>query len=99
MKASWELVHLPTILSRYKVRDIYNADEFGIFYQQLPTKTFDLKSEGCIGEKFSKVCLMGLAAGNGTGEKLPMLVIGKAGKRQCFKDVKSLPCQYRFQKN
>ena len=27
---------LPTILSRYKLKDIYNADEFELFYQGLP---------------------------------------------------------------
>ena len=43
MTASWAQTHLPTILSRYDLRDIYNADEFGLFYQQLPTKSFHLK--------------------------------------------------------
>ena len=32
-----------TILSRYELKEIYNADEFGLFYQQLPTKTLSLK--------------------------------------------------------
>ena len=80
------------------MRDIYNADEFGLFYQQLPTKSFHLKSERCARGKFSKVCLTDLAAGNGVGEKLPMLVIGKAEKPRCFEGVKSLPCQYKSQK-
>ena len=62
----------------------------GLFYQQLPTKTFNLKGERCAREKFSKVRLTGLAAGNGVSEKLPMLVIGKAKKPQCFKGVKNL---------
>ena len=78
MTASWAQTHLPTILSRYDLRDIYNADEFGLFYQQLPTKSFHLKGERCAGGKFSKVRLTGLAAGNAAGEKLPMFVIGKA---------------------
>ena len=92
MTASWVLTHLPTILSRYDLRDIYNADEFGLFYQQLPTKSFHLKGERCAGGKFSKVRLTGLAAGNAAGEKLPMFVIGKAEKPRCFKSVTSLPC-------
>ena len=77
MIASWEQNHLPTILSRYELRDIYNADEFGLFYQQLPTKSFHLKGERCVGGKFSKARLIGLAAGNGVAGKLPMLAIGK----------------------
>ena len=47
MAASWEQTHLPTILSRYELRDIYNADEFGLFYQQVLTKTSHLKGERC----------------------------------------------------
>ena len=86
MTASWEQTHLPTIPSRCELKDIYNADEFGLFYQQLPTKTFHLKGERCAGGKFSKVCLTGLAAGNDVGEKLPILVIGKAEKQRCFSE-------------
>ena len=97
MTASWEQTHLPTILSRYELKDIFNADEFGLFYQQLPTSTLHLKGERCAGGKFSKVRLTGLAAGNAIGEKLPMLVIGKSKSPRCFKGVKSLPCQYKAQ--
>ena len=95
MTASWAQTHLPTIMSRY---DIYNADEFGLFYQQLPTKSFHLKGERCDGGKFSEVRLTGLATGNAAGEKLPMFVIGKAEKPRCFKGVTSLPCQYKPQR-
>ena len=98
MTASWEQTHLPTILSRYELKDIYNADEFGLFYQQLPTSTFHLKGQRCAGGKFSKIRLTGLAAGNAIGEKLPMLVIGKSKIPRCFKGVKSFPCQYKAQK-
>ena len=33
MTASWNERLLPTILSKYKLEDIYNADEFGLFRQ------------------------------------------------------------------
>ena len=36
MTSSWLETHLPTLLSRYKLHDIYNADEFGLFYAALP---------------------------------------------------------------
>ena len=32
MTASWKETSLPTILSRFQLKDIYNADEFGLFY-------------------------------------------------------------------
>ena len=79
------------------MKDIFNADEFGLFYQALPSKSMHFKNERCSGGKFSKVRLTGLAAANATGEKLPMLVIGKSAKPGCFKNVKSLPCRYRSQ--
>ena len=51
MTSSWLETYLPTILSRYDLKDIYNADEFGLFYQALPTKTVELKGEKCTGGK------------------------------------------------
>ncbi|XP_057297585.1 tigger transposable element-derived protein 4-like [Hydractinia symbiolongicarpus] len=98
MTASWEETHLPTILSRYDLQDIFNADEFGLFYQMLPTNTYHAKGERCAGGKFSKVRLTGLAAGNALGEKLPMFVIRNSVTPRCFKGVRSLPCQYKAQK-
>ncbi|XP_057299236.1 tigger transposable element-derived protein 4-like [Hydractinia symbiolongicarpus] len=49
MTASWEETHLPTILSRYDLQDIFNADEFGLFYRMLPTNTYHAKGERCAG--------------------------------------------------
>ena len=93
MTASWNEILLPTILSKYKHEDIYNADEFGLFYQSLPEKTLHFKSEKCIGGKLSNVRLTGLAAGNAVGEKLPMFVIGKSAKPRCCSGVKNLLCR------
>ena len=78
MTAPWTETTLPTILSRYPLENILNADEFGLFYQCLPNKTLHLKGEKCSGRKHSKIRLTGLAAGNAYGERLPMFVIGKA---------------------
>ena len=98
MTASWFETRLPTILSNYELTDIYNADEFGLFFQALPSKSLHLKDEKCIGGKFSKVRLTGLAAANANGEKLPMFIIGKSKSPRCFKNLKQLPCRYRGQK-
>lgn len=97
MTAHWKETHLPTILSRYKLQDIFNADEFGLFFQALPNKTLELKGEKCTGGKHSKVRLTGMSAASAAGEKLPLLVIGKAKNPRCFKNVKSLPCMYKAQ--
>ena len=98
MTASWFETRLPTILSNYKLPDIYKADEFGLFFQALPSKSLHLKDEKCIGGTFSKVRLTGLAAANANGEKLPMFIIGKSKSPRCFKNLKQLPCRYRGQK-
>ena len=82
----------------YDLKDIYNADEFGLFYQYVPNKTYQLKSEKCSGGKLSKVRITGMvsatgmASANAAGDKLPMFVID-IGKARKF-----LPCRYRHQK-
>ena len=98
MTASWSNTYLPTILSKYELKDIYNADEFGLFYQALPDKSLHYKGKRCSGGKHIMVRLTGLAAGNATGEKLSLFVIRKSAKPRCFSGVKSLRCCYRPQK-
>lgn len=98
MTASRDETTLPTIFSNYKLEDIYNADEFGLFYQALPNKTLHLKSEKCVGGRHSKTRLTGMASANATGEKLPMFVIGKSARPRCFAGFRKLPCRYRSQK-
>ena len=58
MNSSWSETTLPTILSNYKLEDIFNADEFGLFYQCLPDKTYHLKGEKCSGKKKAKSGLL-----------------------------------------
>ena len=84
----------PTILSRYKLKDLYNADEFGLFYQGLLKKTLHMKNEKCSAGKHSKFWQTGMAATSAAGEKLSIFVIGKSANPRCFKNVKSLPCRY-----
>ena len=78
MTAGWRETTLPTIISRYDSRDIYNADEFGLFYKTLPTKSMHLKEEKCSGDKNSKIRLTGLAAANMSGEK----------SNVCYREIK-----------
>ena len=98
MVNAWSETSLPTYLSNYDLEDIYNADEFGLFYQCLPNKTYLLKLERCYVGKLSKIRIAGMAAANATGDKLPMFIIGKAKNPRCFKNVKFLPCRYRNQR-
>ena len=54
MVAAWNDATLPTLLSNYGPEDIYNADKFGLFYQCLPDKSYQLKTDKCTGGKHSK---------------------------------------------
>ena len=98
MLSAWNETTLPTLLANYSLNNIYNADEFGLFFQCLPDKSYQLKSGKCSGGKHGKVRITGLAAANATGEKLPMFVVGKARNPRCFKNIKKLPCRYRAQR-
>ncbi|XP_002166090.2 tigger transposable element-derived protein 4-like [Hydra vulgaris] len=88
---------IPTILSRYKLDEIYNADEFGLFFCMQPNKSLNLQSETCIGEKHSKIRFTGMVAACAAGDKIPMFVLGKSKSPRCFKGIKQLPCRYRNQ--
>ena len=84
MTAPWNETTLPTLLSNYKLEDIFNADEFGLFYKCLPSKTYHLSREKCSGGKNTKVRLTGMVAASATGEKLGIFVIRKSKKPWCF---------------
>ena len=62
MMVSWSETELPTILKNYELENIFNADEFGLFYQQLPSRSLSKKGEKCSGGKRSKVRVTGMAA-------------------------------------
>ena len=98
MTGHWKETHLPTMLSRYKLQDIFNADKFGLFLQALPNKTLELKAEKCTGGKYNKVRLTGITVASAAGEKLPILAIGKAKNPIFLKNMRSLPCMCKTQK-
>ena len=86
---------LPTPLSNYKLEDVFNADEFGLFYQCLPSKAYHLSREKCSGGKNRKLSLTGVAVAGATGKKMEMFVIRQSKKARCFKNVKQLPLLIR----
>ena len=66
MIVSWNETSLPTFLSNYSLENIYNENEFG-FFQYLPNKSFQLKSEKSSGGKHIKVRITGLTTANPAG--------------------------------
>ena len=69
MSAPWEKTHLPTILTRCQLKDIFDADEFGPFYKALPSKSLQFRGKHCSGGKHRKVRLTGMAASDALGQK------------------------------
>ncbi|CAI6354755.1 unnamed protein product [Macrosiphum euphorbiae] len=93
--AAWSENILPNILKEYSSNDIFNADEFGLFFKLMPDKSLVFKREKCRGGKLSKERLSVLACTNATGsQKLRLLVIGKSKAPRCFKNVRTFPCDY-----
>lgn len=78
---------LKSLCEGYDDRDIFNADETGIFYRVLPDKTLCFKGENCSGGKKSKERLTLLLCCNMIGEFETPLIIGKAKKPRCFKNI------------
>ena len=97
MVPPWNETTLPTVPLKHDLKDIFNTNEFGLFYQCLPNKTY-FKGQKCSGGKNSKIRLTGMTARNAMGEKLPMFVISKSKTPCCFKHIKNLPCKYKSQK-
>uniref|UniRef100_A0A914UMC1 HTH CENPB-type domain-containing protein n=1 Tax=Plectus sambesii TaxID=2011161 RepID=A0A914UMC1_9BILA len=92
--ANWQDTLLKCILESYEPQDIFNVDELGLFWKLMPNKTLAFKHETCSGGKQSKERLTVLLGGSMSGEKLPLLTIGKSAKPRCFKNVRHLPVKY-----
>lgn len=63
----WKKDVLPTIIKDYALRDIYNTDETGLFFNLLPSKTLAEKSDPCFGGKKSKQRITVLLTTNADG--------------------------------
>ena len=91
---------LPEILKDYSARDVFNADETGLYWRATPDGTLSFKSVEAPGSKVAKDRMTLLLTGNMDGsEKMDPLVIGKSKNPRCFKNVKTLPVQYNANKN
>nr|XP_037270604.1 tigger transposable element-derived protein 6-like [Rhipicephalus microplus] len=95
----WLHLNLESMLSTYTDRDIYNADEAGLFYNFLPNRTLVLKGEACSGRKVSKERITVLFCANFDGsDKRRLFVIGKSARPCCFKMRECLPVTYKANK-
>jgi hypothetical protein len=91
---------IPSLLRGYIPRDIYNADETGLFFRALPNKTFAFRGEKCAGGKMAKERLTIMACVNMAGDSEKLLVIGKSARPRAFRklNLDSLPVTWRSNK-
>lgn len=82
---------------------VYNADETGLNYKALPTKTLAAYSEKFApGFKMQKQRVTVMVCANASGNsRVPLLLIGTAKKPRCFKgtNMNALPVHYYAQKS
>lgn len=92
----WKTERLPKLCKDYAPNDIFNADETGLCYRRLPTRSLVKKGDNTHNVKLSKERLTVLLCCSQTGEKLKPLVIGKSLKPRCFRnlDQRKLPVSW-----
>ncbi|KAL3859266.1 hypothetical protein ACJMK2_009493 [Sinanodonta woodiana] len=96
----WLIDVLPEILKDYHPKDIFNADETGLYWRALPHGTLSFIGAETPECKTAEDRLTILLACNMDGsEKLDALVIGNSKSPKCFKNLKKLPAQYEASQN
>ena len=100
VSSNW-FMKISTLIENYEDNNIYNIDETGLFYQAESGKTYisgaEYANKDLRGTKKSKQRLTVLVGASLSGEKLPLLVIGKSAKPRCLANVSSYPTMYRSQ--
>ncbi|XP_072169422.1 tigger transposable element-derived protein 6-like [Diadema setosum] len=93
---TWKKESLPAIIAQYSPRDIFNADETGLFYRLTPDKSLAFSGQECHGMKQNKERVTVMVCANMDGsEKIKPLVIGKSKQPRSLKHVRTLPLDYR----
>lgn len=94
--AAIALPKLQEIIGAFKTCDVFNVDETGIVYKELPKKTIWKKNVRCAGKKSPKERITVLFCVSAEGQKRKPLVIGASSKPRCFKNInlKGLPVTY-----
>jgi hypothetical protein len=83
------------ITEGYKPKNIYNANETGLFFRLLPNKTPSLKWGHCIGVKnYKEMMILLLTCNANRTDELPPSVGRKNENPHCFKNVRKFPTKY-----
>ena len=68
MVNAWKETSLPTILTHYDLKDIYNADEFGLFYKCMTDKTMPTQIRKVLRWKVNKIRIISMGVANVVGD-------------------------------
>uniref|UniRef100_A0A914W2W7 HTH CENPB-type domain-containing protein n=1 Tax=Plectus sambesii TaxID=2011161 RepID=A0A914W2W7_9BILA len=91
--AQWVKNVLPALLADFDAKNIYNADETGLFYKALPSGTMAARGEKLEGGKTQKDRLTALFLCNMDGSDKHVFMIGRSKKPHCFRG-KNIPLPY-----
>ena len=95
---SWK-ERLGDLCKGYDPKDIFNADETGLFFRTLPNRSLVVRTDSCKGGKQSKERITVLLAASALGETLKSLVIGKSANPRCFKGVNKAALGVQYEAN
>ena len=92
------LKRLPSLVGDYAIEDVFNADETGLMFRALPSRSLVTNTESKKGIKVPKERVTVLLACSAAGEKLTPLLIGKNKEPRCLKGIPRglLPIDYRW---
>ena len=68
MVNAWKETSQPTILTHYDLKDIYNADEFGLFYKCMTDKTMPTQIRKVLRWKVNKIRIISMGVANVVGD-------------------------------
>ena len=99
MVESW-MERLPEIVRGYRIEDIWNMDETGVFWRALPESGFEQRGKACKGGKKSMQRITVAFFVSASGEKEKPIVIWKSKNLRCLKrfEKSTLPALYYNQK-
>lgn len=81
---TWRKIEIPKIIIDWQKDFIYNCDEIGLFWRQVPIKTYFISKTDHIGDTIFNERISILFCVNRNGDKLPPLVIGRSVNPRCF---------------
>lgn len=97
MGAAEGLASLREVVAQYDIENIYNADDFGLFYNMAPDRTISMHQLASRKQEKTKLTILAWCSANGTRE-VPIMFIEKSKKPHCFnkKNAEKIDFDYHF---